>query len=86
MVVVCPRTLPRGMLILFNIANVMNRATEIIRGTIYQRGPGMIVLKERVLPETILSSKEGSSKSSTSSARRRVGVYAYLLEVLLRSR
>ena len=57
------------MLILFNIANVMNRATEIIRGIISQRGPGTTALKELVLPETILSFKEGSSKSSTSSAR-----------------
>ena len=85
MVVVYRRILPRGMLILFNIANVMNRATGTIRGTISQLGPGMIALKGLVRQGIILSFKEGSSKSNTSSARRRAVVYGYLLEVLLRN-
>ena len=85
MVVVCPRTLPRGTRILFNIANVMNRATEIIRGTIYRHGPGTTVLKERVLPETTPSFPEGNLKGNILNVERRVGVYGYLLEVLRHS-
>ena len=47
---------------------------------------GVIAPKGLVRQGIILSFKGGSSKSNMSSAGRRVGVYGYLLEVLLPSR
>ena len=85
MVVVCPRTLPRGMRPSSNIASATSRGMGTTRGIIYQRGPGTIVLKERVLPETTPSFPEGNLKGNILNVERRVGVYGYLLEVLRHS-
>ena len=82
MVVVYQRILPRGTRTSSSTASATSRATGTTPGTIYRPGRATIVLKERVLPETILSFPEGSSKSNILNVKRRVGVYGYLLEVL----